>query len=235
MPSPTFQNYIDGQWVAGPAFENRNPADTSDLVGEFVSGSLQDMADAVDAASKALPAWSAMPAPARGALLYRVADGLERKFDQLGEEMTREEGKTLPEAKGEVRRAINIFRYFAGEGSRLNGVMVPSERERVHVFAIRKPIGVIGLVTLWNFPIAIPAWKIAPALICGNTLVVKPASVSPLCCWRIVEALHEAGIPKGVINFVAGSGGELGKALVNAAPVKAISLTGSNEIGNWIH
>ena len=118
MPSPTFQNYIDGQWVPGPTFENRNPADNSDLVGEFVSGSSQDMADAVDAASKALPAWSAMPAPARGALLYRVADGLERKFDQLGEEMTREEGKTLPEAKGEVRRAINIFRYFAGEGSR---------------------------------------------------------------------------------------------------------------------
>ena len=149
--------------------------------------------------------------------------------------MTREEGKTLPEAKGEVRRAINIFRYFGGEGSRLDGVMVPSERERVHVFAIRKPIGVVGLVTPWNFPIAIPAWKIAPALICGNTVIVKPASVSPLCCWRIVEALHEAGIPNGVINFVAGSGGELGKALVNAGPVKAISFTGSNDVGNWIH
>ena len=171
----------------------------------------------------------------RGNILYKAADILEKKFDQLGAEMTREEGKTLPEAKGEVRRAINIFRYFGGEGSRLDGVMVPSERERVHVFAIRKPIGVVGLVTPWNFPIAIPAWKIAPALICGNTVVVKPASVSPLCCWRIVEALQEAGIPKGVINFIAGSGGELGKALVNAAPVKAISFTGSNDIGNWIH
>src|SRR5580698_9920679 len=224
MPSPTFQNYIDGQWIAGPTFENRNPADTSDLVGEFVSGTAQDMADAVDAASRALPAWSAMPAPARGALLYRVADGLERKFDQLGEEMTREEGKTLPEAKGEVRRSINIFRYFAGEGARLNGLMVPSERDRVHTFAIRKPIGVVGMVTPWNFPSAIPAWKMAPALICGNTIVVKPASASPLCAWRLVEALHEAGIPKGVVNFVAGSGGELGEALVNAKPLKAISF-----------
>jgi aldehyde dehydrogenase (NAD+) len=113
--------------------------------------------------------------------------------------------------------------------------MVPSERGRVHVFAIRKPIGVVGLVTPWNFPIAIPAWKMAPALICGNTIIVKPASVAPLSAWRLVEALHEAGAPKGVVNFVAGSGGELGAALVNAKPVKAISFTGSNEIGHWIH
>jgi len=204
-------------------------------VGLFSKGSAADVEAAAAAAAAALPGWASMPAPARGNILYKAADILEKKFDQLGAEMTREEGKTLPEAKGEVRRAINIFRYFGGEGSRLDGVMVPSERERVHVFAIRKPIGVVGLVTPWNFPIAIPAWKIAPALICGNTVIVKPASVSPLCCWRIVEALHEAGIPNGVINFVAGSGGELGKALVNAGPVKAISFTGSNDVGNWIH
>ena len=141
--------------------------------------------------------------------------------------MTREEGKTLAEAKGEVRRAINIFRYFAGEGSRLNGMLVPSERDRVHMFAIRKPIGVVGLVTPWNFPSAIPAWKLAPALICGNTVVLKPASAAPLSAWRIVEALHEAGLPKGVVNFVAGSGGALGQALVDAPPLKAISFTGS--------
>ena len=118
--------------------------------------------------------------------------------------MTREEGKTLPEANGEVRRSINIFRYFAGEGSRMPGMLVPSERDRVHMFAIRKPIGVVGLITPWNFPSAIPAWKLAPALICGNTVVLKPASAAPLSAWRIVEALHEAGIPKGVVNFVAG-------------------------------
>jgi acyl-CoA reductase-like NAD-dependent aldehyde dehydrogenase len=233
---PQFGNYINGEWVtSGATFENRNPANTEEVVGIFSKGSAADMEAAVNAAAAAFPAWSSMPAPARGNILYKAADILEKKFDQLGAEMTREEGKTLPEAKGEVRRAINIFRYFGGEGSRLDGVMVPSERERVHVFAIRKPVGVVGLVTPWNFPIAIPAWKIAPALICVNTVVVKPASVSPLCAWRIVEALHEAGIPKGVINFVAGSGGELGAALIKASPLKAISFTGSNDVGNWIH
>jgi len=149
--------------------------------------------------------------------------------------MTCEEGKTLPEAKGEVRRSINIFRYFAGEGARMPGQIVPSERDRVHMFAVRRPIGIVGLVTPWNFPSAIPAWKLAPALICGNTVVLKPASAAPLSAWRIVEALHEAGIPRGVVNFVAGSGGELGSALVAAKPLKAISFTGSCQIGNWLH
>ena len=204
-------------------------------MGLFDKGTAEDMTAAAAAADTAFAGWSSTPAPARGNILFKTADILEKHFDQLGAEMTREEGKTLPEAKGEVRRAINIFRYFAGEGSRLNGVMVPSERERVHVFAIRKPIGVVGLITPWNFPIAIPAWKMAPALICGNTIVVKPASASPLCTWRIVEALHQAGIPKGVVNFVAGPGGKLGEALVNAPPVKAISFTGSNQVGNWLH
>ena len=137
---------------------------------------------AADAAQAALAAWSAMPAPARGALLFKVAENLERRFDEISAEMTREEGKTLPESKGEVRRSINIFRYFAGEGSRMPGFLVPSERDRVHMFAIRKPIGVVGLVTPWNFPSAIPAWKMAPALICGNTVVIKPASAAPLSC-----------------------------------------------------
>jgi acyl-CoA reductase-like NAD-dependent aldehyde dehydrogenase len=234
--TPHFANYINGEWVtSSKTFESRNPANTDEVIGVFSRATAADMETAAKAAEAALPGWASMPAPARGNILYKAADILEKKFDQLGAEMTREEGKTLPEAKGEVRRAINIFRYFAAEGSRLNGVMVPSERERVHVFAIRKPIGVVGLVTPWNFPIAIPAWKMAPALICGNTIIVKPASVAPLSAWRLVEALHEAGAPKGVVNFVAGSGGELGAALVNAKPVKAISFTGSNEIGNWIH
>ena len=235
MP-PQFANYINGEWVAtSRTFEDRNPANTDEIVGVFAKGSAADIDAAAKAAEAALPGWSSMPAPARGNILYKAAEILEKKFDQLGAEMTREEGKTLPEAKGEVRRATNIFRYFGGEGSRLDGVMVPSERERVHVFAIRKPIGVVGLITPWNFPIAIPAWKMAPALICGNTIVVKPASASPLCAWRLVEALHEAGIPKGVVNFVAGSGGELGEALVKAGPLKAISFTGSNDVGHWLH
>jgi aldehyde dehydrogenase (NAD+) len=179
--------------------------------------------------------WSGMTPPGRGNYLFKVAEIMERKFDQISADMTREEGKTLPEAKGEVRRAINIFRSFGGEGARMPGMLVPSERDRVHMFAIRKPIGVIGLVTPWNFPSAIPAWKMAPALICGNTIVVKPASVAPLSAWRIVEACHEAGIPKGVVNFVAGSGGELGKALVDAKPLKGVSFTGSCDVGRWLH
>ena len=231
----TFPNYINGEWVSGDTFENRNPANTDDIVGLFVKGTAASIEAAADAAAAAFPAWSQMAGPVRGNYLFKVADILDRKFEALAAEMTREEGKTLPEAKGEVRRAINIFRYFGGEGSRLQGILVPSERDRVHMFAIRKAIGVIGLVTPWNFPIAIPAWKMAPALICGNTIVVKPASVSPLCCWRIVEACHEAGIPKGVVNFVAGSGGTLGKALVEAKPLKAISFTGSCDVGHWLH
>ncbi len=234
MPE-TFRNYIDGEWVSGPTFENRNPANTDEVVGLFVKGSASDIQSAADAAARALPAWSAMPAPARGNLLFKVAEILDRNFDQIAAEMTREEGKTLPESKGEVRRSINIFRYFGGEGSRLPGLLVPSERERVHMFAVRKSIGVIGLVTPWNFPSAIPSWKMAPALVCGNTIIVKPASAAPLSAWRIVEACHQAGIPKGVVNFVAGSGGELGRALVSAAPLKAISFTGSCDVGRWLH
>lgn len=231
----TFSNYINGEWVSGPTFENRNPANTDEVVGLFVKGAAADMTAAADGAAQALPAWSGLPAPTRGNYLFKVAEILERKFDQIAAEMTREEGKTLPEAKGETRRSINIFRYFAGEGSRMPGFLVPSERERVHMFAVRKPIGVVGLVTPWNFPSAIPAWKTAPALICGNTVVIKPASAAPLSAWRIVEACHEAGIPKGVVNFVAGSGGELGKALVSANPLKAVSFTGSCEVGRWLH
>src|SRR5258707_2177524 len=231
-----FANYINGEWVKrDTTFDDRNPANTDEVVGQFVKGTAQDMDDAAAAAGAALPGWSGMAGPARGNILYKAADILDKKFEQVAADMTREEGKTLPEAKGEVRRSINIFRYFAGEGSRMPGMIVPSERDRVHMFAIRKALGVVGLVTPWNFPSAIPAWKLAPALICGNTVVLKPASAAPLSAWRIVEALHEAGIPKGVVNFVAGSGGELGQALVQAKPLKAISFTGSCQIGQWLH
>jgi len=231
-----FSNYINGEWVSrDQTFENRNPANTNELIGNFVKGTAQDINAAAAAAAAALPAWSAMSGPARGNILFKAADILDKKFENTAADMTREEGKTLPEAKGEVRRAINILRYFAGEGSRMPGMLVPSERDRVHMFALRKPIGVVGLVTPWNFPSAIPAWKLAPALICGNTVLMKPASAAPLSAWRIVEALHEAGIPKGVVNFVAGPGGALGQALVNAAPLKAVSFTGSCEVGQWLH
>ena len=235
MSAPIFPNYINGAWVEGPTFENRNPADTNDIVGLHGKGTPECIDNAAHAAQQAFAGWAGLTAPARGAFLFKVADILDRKFDAISAEMTREEGKTLPEAKGEVRRAINIFRYFAGEGSRLAGVLAPSERDRVHMFAIRKPVGVVGLITPWNFPSAIPAWKLAPALICGNTVVMKPASAAPLSAWRIIEACHEAGIPKGVVNFVSGSGSALGSALVHAKPLKAISFTGSCEIGQWLH
>ncbi len=235
MSPRTYANYIDGAWVDGPVFENRNPADTDELIGLFTRGSAADVEAAAAAAARAHAAWAALPAPARGNYLFKVADILDRKFEQLAEEMTREEGKTLPESRGEVRRAINIFRYYAGEGARLAGTLAPSERVRVHTFSIRKSLGVVGLITPWNFPSAIPAWKLAPALICGNTAVLKPASAAPLSAWRIVEACHEAGIPKGVVNFVAGPGGELGPAMVNAAPLKAISFTGSCTAGRALH
>jgi aldehyde dehydrogenase (NAD+) len=232
----TYPNYINGEWVAAAqTFENRNPADTTELVGRFARGAAQDIANAAEAAQCAFAAWSSLTGPARGNYLFKAAEILDSRFDKLGEEMTREEGKTLPEAKGEVRRAINIFRYFAGEGSRLPGHLVPSERDRVFMFAVRKPLGVVGLVTPWNFPSAIPAWKLAPALVAGNTVVIKPASAAPLSAWRLVEALAEAGVPKGVVNFVGGSGGELGQALIDAPPLKGVSFTGSCQIGHWLH
>src|SRR3954447_26533191 len=230
-----FANYINGEWVQGPTFENRNPANIDEVVGLFVKGSATDVHSAAEAAQAAFGAWSSLPGPARGNFLFKVADILDRKFEAIAADMTREEGKTLPEAKGEVRRSINIFRYFAGEGSRLNGMLVPSERDRVHMFAIRKPLGVVGLITPWNFPSAIPAWKLAPALICGNTVLLKPASVAPISAWRLVEACHDAGIPKGVVNFIAGSGKEVGDPLVGAKPLKAISFTGSCDTGQALH
>jgi len=233
---PTYSNYINGEWApAARTFENRNPADTSELVGLFARASAAEMTNAVEAAQCAFAGWSSLTGPARGNFLFKAAEILDSRFEQLALEMTREEGKTLPESKGEVRRAINIFKYFAGEGSRMPGHLVPSERDRVFMFALRKPIGVVGLVTPWNFPSAIPAWKLAPALVAGNTVVIKPASAAPLSSWRLVEALAEAGVPKGVVNFVAGSGGELGEALVEAGPLKAISFTGSCGIGQWLH
>jgi acyl-CoA reductase-like NAD-dependent aldehyde dehydrogenase len=218
-----YGNLIGGRWVDGTRqFENRNPADTRDLVGHFAAGTPDDMTAAIAAAREAFPSWAALPAPARGAMLFKA-------------EMTREEGKTLGEARGEVRRSINIFRYFGGEGARLPGLLAPSERERVFAFALRKPLGVVGLVTPWNFPSAIPAWKLAPALLAGNTVVLKPASGAPLSSWRLVEALVEAGVPGGVVNFVAGSGGALGGALVDGDGVRAISFTGSCGVGALLY
>jgi acyl-CoA reductase-like NAD-dependent aldehyde dehydrogenase len=236
IANQTFLNRIGAAWLPGRTrFDNRNPADTRELVGLFSRGSADDVAKAVAAASAAFPAWAATPGPARGAVLFRAAEILDGRFDLVASEMTREEGKTLPEAKGEVRRSINILKYFAGEGARMPGLLAPSERERVFSFAMRRPLGAVALVTPWNFPSAIPAWKLAPALVAGNTIVLKPASAAPLSSWRIVQALIEAGAPDGVVNYVAGPGAELGQALVGAPGIKAVSFTGSCSVGNALY
>ena len=232
----TYPNYIDGEWVSSDrTFENLNPANTNDCVGVFCKANRADVNVAAQAAQDAFPAWSSLTGPARGAYLYKVADILERNLDSLASETTREEGKTVPEAKGETMRSINIFRYFAGEGSRIPGIQVPSERDRVFMYAVRRPLGVVAQINPWNFPSAIPAWKLAPALIAGNSVLVKPATAAPLSAWRIVEACHEAGIPKGVVNLICGAGREVGEAMVHAKPVKAVSFTGSVPVGQALH
>ena len=233
----TFKNFIGGEWVAarsGATFENRNPADTSEVVGTFQKSDADDTRQAIAAARAAQPAWAAMPAPKRGEVLYRAANILESRADQVAREMTREEGKTLPEARGEVGRAINILRFIGGEGARLGGDNVPSERDRVLIQTRRRPLGVVGLITPWNFPIAIPTWKVAPALICGNAVVLKPSDLAPLCALRLVEALSEAGVTKGALNLVTGPGSKVGNEIVTNPDVKAISFTGSEGTGSQI-
>ena len=233
-----FKNYINGECVqskSGKTFPNINPANTEETVGLFQSSSAEDVELACSAAAEARLAWADLPATKRGEYLFKAAELLESRLAQLGEEMTREEGKTLPEAIGEVKRAINIFRYFGGEGSRQFTYQVPSERENVLCYTIRKPLGTVALITPWNFPSAIPAWKIAPALISGNTVVLKPASLAPLSSYRLVEALHEAGIPPGVINYVTGSGGSVGDALTSNPEIKAVSFTGSTSVGDALY
>jgi aldehyde dehydrogenase (NAD+) len=234
----TFKNYINGEWLAsrsGKTFKNINPANTEEIVGLFQSSNEEDVEQACSAAATARNSWANLPATKRGEYLFKAAELIEARLPQLGEEMTREEGKTLPEAFGEVKRALNIFRYFGGEGSRQFTYQVPSERENVLCYTIRKPLGTVALITPWNFPSAIPAWKIAPALITGNTVVIKPASLAPLSSLRLIEALHEAGIPPGVINYVTGSGGVVGDALTSNPEIKAVSFTGSTSVGGSLY
>jgi acyl-CoA reductase-like NAD-dependent aldehyde dehydrogenase len=233
-----FMNCINGAWVrcrSKNTFPNINPALIGEVVGEFQASGPEDATAACDAAAKAQPTWAALPAPRRGEYLFKAAELLESRMEKLSQEMTREEGKTLPEARGEVKRAINILRYFGGEGARSFSYQIPSERENVFCYTLRKPLGVVALITPWNFPIAIPTWKMAPALVAGNTVVLKPASLAPLCAYRLVEALHQAEIPAGAVNLVTGSGGAVGDALVEHPAIRAVSFTGSCEVGNALY
>ncbi len=237
MPE-VYRNLIGGEWVeckSKQTFPNINPTNIDEVLGHFQASGAEEVQAACDAAAKAQPAWAALPAPARGEYLFKAAEILESRLAKVAEDMTREEGKTLPEAKGEVKRAINIFRYFGGEGARSFSYHIPSERPNVFCYTMRKPLGVVGLITPWNFPSAIPAWKMAPAIVAGNTVVIKPASLAPLSPYRLVEAMVEAGIPAGVVNYVTGSGGAAGNALVEHPAIRAISFTGSCSVGNALH
>ena len=230
----TFRNLIGDDWVAaksGATFTSVNPANHDEVIGEFAASGAADVDAAVEAAKAAFPAWSMMPAPKRGEILFKVARLLAEHKEELSRLMTREMGKVLPEARGDVQEAIDVAYYMAGEGRRMFGQTVPSEMPDKFAMAIRRPIGVVGIITPWNFPVAIPAWKLFPALICGNTAVIKPASDTPACLVRFVELLREGGIPPGVVNVVTGSGGEVGNPIVAHPDVRVISFTGHTDTG----
>jgi len=232
--SDTYRNLIGGEWLdarSGATFTSVSPADHDQVIGTFPSSGPAEVDAAVQAALRAFPGWSLMPAPKRGEILFRVARLLAEHKEELSRLMTREMGKVLTEARGDVQEAIDVAYYMAGEGRRLFGQTVPSEMPDKFAMAIRRPIGVVGIITPWNFPVAIPGWKLFPALICGNTAVIKPASDTPACLVRFVELLMQGGIPDGVVNVVTGSGAEVGNAIVDHPEVRVISFTGHTETG----
>ena len=233
----TFDNFIDGAWVpsaSGDTFENRNPANTDDLVGDFQKSTAEDAAQAIDAARFAYERWRLVPAPRRAELLFRAAQLIADRKESLARDMTREMGKVLDETRGDVQEAIDMTFFMAGEGRRQYGQTVPSELRDKFAMSIRQPVGVCAIITPWNFPMAIPSWKIVPALVCGNTVVFKPATLTPLSALNFVRVLEEAGIPRGVVNLVTGGGGEVGNALLVSDTVRVVSFTGSTDVGRTV-
>lgn len=233
----TYHNYIKGRWVAarsGQTFEDRNPAN-GELLGLFPRSGPEDVNDAVAAARAAFNSWRLVPAPKRGEILFRFGQLLRERKDEVARIMTREMGKVLKEAGGDVQEGIDMAFYMGGEGRRLFGFVTPVELPNKSGMAVRDPIGVVGVITPWNFPIAIPSWKILAALICGNTIVFKPAKDTPLCAVKFVELLEEAGLPAGVVNLVHGSGPEVGMPIVQHPDVNVITFTGSNETGREVN
>ena len=235
---PVYKNFIGGEWVeaaSGRTYPVYNPAHKTEVVGEFQTSDLDDAQAAVAAAKAGLKVWANTPAPGRAAVLFRALEILGRRADEIARAITTEEGKPIGDAHGEVRRAMNIIEYAAGEGRRMFGYTTPSELPNTVAYTIKRPLGVVGIITPWNFPIAIPAWKIAPALICGNALVFKPASSTPLCAVKLAEVFEEAGLPAGVLNLITGPGARVGNALVEHPDVNGISFTGSTEIGTELY
>jgi aldehyde dehydrogenase (NAD+) len=224
-------NMINGEWVGTSFAENRNPSDLSSPVGLYARATEEDTEAAISAARAALPSWAALPPLARHAILRRAADEITARREELGRLLSSEEGKTLAEGIGEATRAGQIFDFFAGEVLRGGGEVLPSVRPGIGVEITREPIGVVGLITPWNFPLAIPAWKLAPALAHGNTVVLKPADLVPGCAWALTDILHRAGLPPGVVNLVMGQGSVVGQTMLDSCGVDAISFTGSTATG----
>jgi aldehyde dehydrogenase (NAD+) len=232
-----YKNFINGEWVesrGGHAYENRNPANTDELVGMFVSSTAEDVDMAVDAAAAAYKKWRLEPAPKRAEMLFRAAELLLQRKEEFSEDMTREMGKVLAETRGDVQEAIDMTYYMAGEGRRLFGQTTPSELPNKFAMSVRQSIGVCGMITPWNFPMAIPSWKMMPALISGNTVVLKPAEDTPLSSYHLVQVLTEAGVPPGVVNLVSGNGPNAGAPLAQHSDVPVISFTGSTAVGRLI-
>ena len=233
----TFMNYIDGQWRpsrSGTLFENWNPADRTDLVGSFQDSTPDDASDALAAAARAYASWRLVPAPRRAEMLFRAAQLMAARKEDFARDMTREMGKVLEETRGDVQEAIDMTYFMAGEGRRLYGQTVPSELRDKFAMSVRQPVGVCSVITPWNFPMAIPSWKIIPALVCGNTVVFKPASLTPLSAVNFVKVLEEVGVPAGVVNLVIG-GAEVGTLLSSHPDVSIVSFTGSTAVGRLVN
>jgi len=229
-----YKNYIDGEWVLAQkekTLESINPANKDEVIGIVPRSGPEDVDMAVEAGRKAYEEWRLMPAPGRGEIIFRAAELLLKRKEDLGRLVTKELGKVLPEGLGDVQEAIDMAYYMAGEGRRLSGETVPSELPDKDCKSLRVPVGVFALITPWNFPVAIPAWKIFPALISGNTVVFKPSSYTPVCATKLVEILNEAGLPKGVLNLVHGTGAEAGNYLISHPKIDGISFTGSSAVG----
>ena len=238
VTAPLCRNFINGRWVesrSGQTIERRNPANLKEVTTVAPLSTREEVREAVAAAKAAFPAWRDTPAPARGKILARAAALMERQKEALARILCREEGKTLKEALVEVQRSINILEFTAGEGRRMGGETIPSEAAKNIAYTIKQPLGVVGAITPWNFPVAIPVWKAAPALVAGNTVVLKPAELTPECAAKVCEIFQEAGAPAGVLNMVLGLGEEVGDELLQDREVRAISFTGSNEVGGLIY
>jgi len=230
----TYRNFIGGKWVESSSSrtaKNINPANTDDILGTIRQATREEARSAVEAAANAFRGWRATPAPARGKIVAKAARLLEENKEEVAQLLTHEEGKTIAESRGELQRSINVAEFCAGESRRITGETIPSELPSNFAYTIKQPLGVVACVTPWNFPVAIPVWKIAPALVAGNTVVFKPASITPATAVRITEIFEAAGIPPGVLNLVLGSGSEAGDEIINHPAVKAISFTGSNGVG----